>query len=96
MLSTKESSLKSTTSKHIETILPYGKHNKGVDVTKTKEDVMYNPSFLYSPNPTLIHIITTYRFFWSLSITFVQILVKMYVLKWSRPLIYGYKFPRMI
>lgn len=44
----KESSFNSTTSKHIETVLPYGKHNKGVDITKTKEDVSVS-LFSFSP-----------------------------------------------
>lgn len=42
--SIQESSFNSTESKQIQTVLPYGKHQKGVDfesIKKPQEDVMY-------------------------------------------------------
>ncbi|KAI7896688.1 geranylgeranyl pyrophosphate synthase [Mucor mucedo] len=49
--SIQESNFNSTTSKHIETVLPYGKHNKGLDITKTKEDILLEPFHYLCSNP---------------------------------------------
>lgn len=51
--SIQESSFTSTTSKQIQTILPYGKHQKGVDfeaIKKPKEDVSTESLFFFTCN----------------------------------------------
>ncbi|KAI8061274.1 geranylgeranyl pyrophosphate synthase [Thamnidium elegans] len=52
--SIQESSFTSTTSKQIQTILPYGKHQKGVDfetIKKPQEDILLEPFHYLCSNP---------------------------------------------
>lgn len=90
--SIKESSFNSTTSKQIQTILPYGKHqpNEMETVQKTQEDVIYF-GFIF----VYVDLISLHRFFLNLSTISALIPVKMSVQKWLKPLMLGYKYRKM-